>query len=371
MNYKEIESISQFKEHYRKSKVFKHFAFQNIDFLNVAELLGNASFEDCIFLGCKLPGSILNKLIDDNYVFPQLNVPYNCYPSKLYTSSDLYNNYQPDKPETFRQCFDYQVYEHYLETGKEATSIKETLARRLHDHAITDALYDFISKFDEKHIVAIMGGHALNRDESAYFNIAQQSMLLSNEGFLMVTGGGPGAMEATHLGVWFAGREKSELKDAIKILSKAPNYESTDWLNTAFEVIKKYPQKEKKESLGIPTWLYGHEPATPFATKIAKYFANSVREDGLLTIAKGGVIFSPGSAGTVQEIFQDATQNHYLSFGYASPMIFFGKDYWMQQFPIYPFLERNLDNGNYKNLLLSISDSNEEIAKILDEFSSQ
>ncbi len=371
MNYKEIESISQFKEHYQKSKKFKHYAFQNIDFLNVVKLLGSASFADCIFLGCKLPGSILNKLINNNYIFPKLNVPYNCYLSKLYAPSDLYNNYQFNRPETYEQCFDFQVYDHYLRTGKEATSINETLARRLHDHAITDALYDFISNYDEKHIIAIMGGHALNRSEPAYFNIALLSMLLSKEGFLMVTGGGPGAMEATHLGVWFAGRGINELKDAINILCNAPDYKSKDWLDTAFRVIKKYPQKEKLHSLGIPTWLYGHEPATPFATKIAKYFANSVREDGLLTIAKGGVIFSPGSAGTVQEIFQDATQNHYLSFGYASPMIFLGKEYWTQRFPVYPFLDKSLRNGNYKNLLLSISDEHKEIIHILKEFASR
>jgi hypothetical protein len=29
----------------------------------------------------------------------------------------------------------------------------------------------------------------------------------------------------------------------------------------------------------------------------AKYFANSVREDGLLTVATGGVVYTPGSAG--------------------------------------------------------------------------
>ncbi len=78
------------------------------------------------------------------------------------------------------------------------------------------------------------------------------------------------------------------------------------------KIIDKYPltanDYEKCKSIGIPTWLYGHEPPAPFATHIAKYFANSVREDGLLTIAKHGVIFAPGSAGTTQEIFQDATQ---------------------------------------------------------------
>ena len=81
-------------------------------------------------------------------------------------------------------------------------------------------------------------------------------------------------------------------------------------------------------SLGIPTWLYGHEPSTPFATHIAKLFENSIREDSILTLAFGGIIYAPGSAGTVQEIFQEAVQNHYLSFGVSSPMIFLGSKYW-------------------------------------------
>ena len=35
--------------------------------------------------------------------------------------------------------------------------------------------------------------------------------------------------------------------------------------------------------LGIPTWLYGHEPTTPFARVIAKYFQNSIREKAAST----------------------------------------------------------------------------------------
>ncbi len=120
--------------------------------------------------------------------------------------------------------------------------------------------------------------------------------------------------------------------------------------------------------MGIPTWLYGHEPPTPFATKIAKYFANSVREDGLLTIAKGGIIFSPGSAGTIQEVFQEVTQNHYLSFGYASPMIFMNTEFWTNETPIYTYLQELIKTSQLKNLILSISDSIEEIKAELDKF---
>ena len=38
-------------------------------------------------------------------------------------------------------------------------------------------------------------------------------------------------------------------------------------------------------SLGIPTWYYGNEPPNLFASHAGKYFFNSVREDGLVSIA--------------------------------------------------------------------------------------
>ena len=123
----------------------------------------------------------------------------------------------------------------------------------------------------------------------------------------------------------------------------------------------RYPRRKDFCSLGIPTWFYGHEPATPFASYIAKYFDNSVREDGLLAIAKGGVIYTPGSAGTMQEIFQDAAQNHYETFGFSSPMVFFGEDYWTRQMPVYELLSRLQEQGKYRNLLLSITDDIESV----------
>ena len=183
----------------------------------------------------------------------------------------------------------------------------------------------------------------------------------------MTSGGGPGAMEATHLGAWFAGKPDDELNLAIEHLGKAPFFKDLLWLDTAFDIIRHYPQTQYK-SLGIPTWLYGHEPATPFATHIAKYFANSVREDGLLTIAKGGIIFAPGSAGTIQEIFQEATQNHYLSFDYASPMIFMDKNYWTKDRPVYTCLEQMTNKSDYKNLILSIYDDPQKIIEEIRKF---
>ena len=63
------------------------------------------------------------------------------------------------------------------------------------------------------------------------------------------------------------------------------------------------------------------EPISLFASHIAKYFSNSIREDGLLAVATAGIVFAPGGAGTMQEIFQDGAQNAYRVFG-RSPMAF-------------------------------------------------
>ena len=174
-------------------------------------------------------------------------------------------------------------------------------------------------------------------------------------------------MEATHLGAWMAGRSTEEVDDALKLMAVAPSYKDAKWLSTAWLVIKLYPQKQY-HSLGIPTWLYGHEPSTPFATHIAKFFENSIREDDILTLAYGGIIYTPGSAGTLQEIFQDAVQNHYLSLGLSSPMIFMGRKFWTEEMPIYPLLESLAETGKYQNLLLSISDDIDEIVEELMRF---
>ena len=212
-----------------------------------------------------------------------------------------------------------------------------------------------------------MGGHALKRTDDAYATIAYISKCLTERGKLMASGGGPGAMEATHLGAWMAGKSQEDLEDALTMLKVAPTFRDPGWLRTAFEVRKKYPQ-EMYRSLGIPTWFYGHEPSTPLATDIAKYFMNSVREDILLTISKGGIIYTPGSAGTMQEIFQDAAQNHYKTVGFSSPMVFLGVDFFSRKAPVYPLLQALMENSLYKNLLLYITDSTDEAVDAIMSF---
>ena len=300
-------------------------------------------------------------------IIEDINVPFDIYPTSLYTTGTLYEGYVRNKPETYEQCFDQQVYDHYIRKGKRCNESGELMARALHDQAITIAMYDFLSRYDEKCVVGIMGGHGLLRTSEEYKQVVFLSKILTELGSLMVSGGGPGAMEAANLGAWMAGFTVEETLDAIEMVSAAPSFRDEGWLDTAFSVREKYFQS-RYESLGIPTWLYGHEPANVFATQIAKYFTNSIREDEILTIAMGGIIYTPGSAGTMQEVFQDAVQNHYLSFGYSSPMIFMNSEFWTKEMPIFKLFEYLIDEGKYKNLILLLSDSIEEIVKKLMAF---
>ena len=368
MMHQEIDSYKKLVALLNDTQQPENCAFQGLDFTLASVPLADHIFIDCLFLGCTLPHTLNDKQLEKSIIFPTLDVPFSTHPRALYTRHTLLNDYIVGSPNSYQKTLDDIVYQHYLSKGKEANSIHETLARRLHDHAITDALYDFLTLYEEKKVVAIMGGHGLLRNDPSYKDVVIISKALAEQDYLMVSGGGPGAMEATHVGAWLAGRPNELIDEVISILAEAPSYKDSHWLDKAFEVLAKYPEPEQKQSLGIPTWLYGHEPPTPFASKIAKYFANSVREDGLLTIAKGGVIFSPGSAGTIQEIFQDATQNHYLSFGYSSPMVFLNNDYWTKERPVYPLLESMAAQGKYENLILSIYDKPTDVIKEINAF---
>ena len=313
---------------------------------------------------------VLETLANDDLslYFRKMGLPFDPYPKKLYNSKMLYDGYDYHDESTFENCHDTKVYRHYISFGKRGQNVRETLARSLHDHFITHHLYNLLSQYDEKMVVGVMGGHARRRDDPMYRQIVYLSKRLTEMGRLMITGGGPGAMEATHLGAYLAGRTDAEVEEALAMLTPSPTFKDAGWLRRSFEVMERFPLVSDYRSLAIPTYFYGHEPTAPFATDIAKYFDNSVREDGIVTVAKGGIIYSPGSAGTMQEIFQDAGQNHYETEGFASPMIFMGKDYYTHYMPAYTVLKDLSDRGIFKNMLLTISDDNDEIIDTIVKF---
>ena len=297
------------------------------------------------------------------YPPPTEDLPYNPFRKALYSCTELMKGFNPKDD----QSTDIKIYRHFSK-GKFNPNINESLWQRIHDHAIDDALRNLL-EIDEygmskKKCVGIMGGHSTLRSDPHYTKAALTTRLLSKAGYYVVSGGGPGIMEAANLGAYFGNRSEKELLDAIAMLLKSPHFNDEGFHEQAFKVIKKYPNGS--ESLAIPTWFYGHEPSNLFATQIAKYFSNSIREDTLLGISLYGLVCAPGSAGTTQEIFQDAAQNHYGTFNYYSPMVFLGRKRYEVDTLIYPLL-RQLAYGRAYYDLLHITDEPAEVLSFLEK----
>lgn len=363
--YKEIHSVGELKAYAIAYNSLDCVVCQGLDLTELTNLLLTLPATGSAFLGCQFEPIALSHIVTTGgLVFPPLpGLPYRPYRPSLYTIDELMEGYEAGVEHSFRDsALDSFIYKHFskFQNSNEPLPILEALAQRLHDLAIDDALIDVLAQHPK--VVAIMGGHRMQRTEKAYRDVALIARGLTQAGYFVATGGGPGAMEAGNLGAWFAAYEMKDLDQAIATLSEEPSYKKSKYLDLGFEVRQRYPAG--RDSLAIPTWFYGHEPTNQFARHIAKYFANSIREDVLLAIATSGVIFAPGSAGTLQEVFMDAAQNHYGSFKVVSPMVFFGKDFWMKENPVYPLLQQLAGNKQYGKLL-SIGDSPEDIVAFI------
>jgi predicted Rossmann-fold nucleotide-binding protein len=347
---------------------------QELDLRGDGEVLRAVSGEGSAFLGCTLDADTVVHLYRTGAdLFPPLTaeLPFRPYRHGLYTVDELYEGFDPAVPGSFgERSRDARIYAYYdaLRRRDEPPPIMDTLAMRLHDHAIEDALTALVhgGTTGPRRVLAIMGGHALRRDEPVYREIAWLGRALARAGYLVATGGGPGAMEAANLGAYLAGQPDGALDEAIAMLAGDVAYTSHDYLVLAGEVRARWPRPAGVgESLAVPTWFYGHEPSNLFASWVAKYFANSVREDGLLAIASHGVVYAPGSAGTVQEVFMDACQNHYETFPLVSPMVLFGVAHWTEHLPVWPLL-RAMSADKPWGELIALCDRADDVLAFLD-----
>lgn len=285
-------------------------------------------------------------------VLATADVAYNPARASLYTADELFHGFDPDHPATYQNTPDATIYRHWCTTGEADPPPAEALNRRIHDHQITVHMRRWLQG---RHVVAIMGGHRILRGTDDYRHVTQLGQGLAQRNFTVATGGGPGAMEAAHLGAALAHADHDTTQHIHRHLAQAPLYSDPEWLAAAWTVrpqLAQLPPPEPGTGIGVPTWAYGHEPPNPFPEVIAKYFENSIREDGLLAMAERGVIFTPGSAGTVQEIFQDATQNHYGTVhNMSSPMVLFGRDYWETTLPVHQLLTALAAGQPYARLI--------------------
>jgi len=255
---------------------------QGLDLRSVSARMPGLGWHGTTFLGCRMPDDVeLHVIAAGATVFPPFDdLPYDPYRPELYTSSELSAG-----------DLDLAIYEHQAKwRHSEPLPILESLAQRIHDHAIDDALDEFLASHEK--VVAIMGGHSLKRDDPGYATVARLARSLALRGYLVVTGGGPGAMEAGNLGAWLAAHGENSIDRAVSMLSTQSDFATEEYASAALDVVERFPAGSA--SLAIPTWFYGHEPTNVFATAVAKYFSNSIREDGLLAIATHGVVYTPG-----------------------------------------------------------------------------
>ncbi|KAH3742731.1 ribose 5-phosphate isomerase, type A [Pelomyxa schiedti] len=178
----------------------------------------------------------------------------------------------------------------------------ELLAQYIHDGLILDALKE--------------------ENKGRYIEVARVSYKLAKSGFTIVTGGGPGAMESANFGAWMCDILEPEFEKELAILTSAPD----SYVEGADRMREKFITNTGKMSLGVPTWLDGHEPCHRFASEQAKFVSNAVREDILVTMCNCGILFTEGSAGTRTEIAQFAVPNCYASEkdgDVSKPIIFF------------------------------------------------
>ena len=312
----------------------------------------------------------------------QPKLPYQPFHAGLYSPGELFEGFDPNRPESYAETMDFRAYRHFVRTGRGTDApFFEGMMQSLHDNSVAKALHQFLRS---RKCVAIMGGHKLERGTPAYRNAATLARALARAGYTLASGGGPGAMEATHLGAAFSAAPPAALGLAIDDLAKTaelpPGADLVDakgrvdakivaqlhrWFRAAYLVAARI--RRPGRSVAVPTWHYGHEPSSPFATHIAKYFQNSVREDGLLSIATYGVIYSEGKAGTLQEIFQDSAQNYYRTCRWFSPMVLLGRKYWTRTFPVAPVLDRLFKEDREQHRLL-VTDSIDEAVRHIRRF---
>jgi len=170
-------------------------------------------------------------------------------------------------------------------------------------------------------------GSARFKDDQPYYQLARRvGFELAQLGFTVLTGGGPGIMEAANRGAREAGGR----------------------------------------SLGCNIALPHEQIPNPYLDKFVTFRYFFVRKVMLVKYSEAFLIF-PGGFGTLDEAFEAATlvqTGKIVNF----PIVFVGKDYWS---PLFDFFRNRLveagtiDSLDYERLFLS--DSVEEIIERLEE----
>jgi predicted Rossmann-fold nucleotide-binding protein len=330
-----------------------------LDLAQAAHDWSGARLDHTVFLGCKLAAGRTDQLVALGAgVFPEpRGLPFEVYRAGLYSCDEL----TAVADGTSIRTLDERIGSWFVSSS---TSTYDALVRAVHDATVDAAVARFV---EGRRVVGVMGGHALDRDAPLYRTLAHLGRVLTRAGFSIATGGGPGVMEAANLGAWMAPFADDALDDALALLSTWPRYADDPAAHRAraLEVRSRWP--DGGESLGVPTWVYVDEPTSAFATHVAKYFTNSIRETGLLAIARSGVVYAPGGAGTEEEIFTDTAQNSLTLYKVRSPMVFFGRQFFEGEHPELVTAARRQARAFGWSELITVTDQPDQVVAFIDE----
>ncbi|MBU0759625.1 MAG: TIGR00730 family Rossman fold protein [Candidatus Omnitrophica bacterium] len=193
---------------------------------------------------------------------------------------------------------------------------------------------EFVDGFDELSRIGpavTVFGSARTKPGDKYYNLAEKTAeLLSKKGFSIITGAGPGIMEAANKGA----------------------------------------KKAKGVSIGLNIQMPVDQKANRFVTKLLDFRYFFCRKVMFVKYAKASVIF-PGGYGTMDEFFESITliQTKRIQ---RFPVILVGKEYWKG---LMGWIKKDMleeDRIEKKDLgIFHIADTAEDILRIINDFYSK
>ncbi len=157
--------------------------------------------------------------------------------------------------------------------------------------------FEFITDFKEKS-ATVWGGTRVDPEDNYYKEAEKLGELLSKEGYAVVSGGGPGIMEAANKGAYNA----------------------------------------KGDSVGINIQLPEGQRVNKFTNKKIGFHYFFTRKV-MMSMASSVYVFFPGGYGTLDEFFEMIVLSQTQKFSHKVFIVAVGKEYWE---PLFKWMEQEM-----------------------------